>query len=302
MSDCTTGDVFDPAGNGVGSPGGPAPAGGVPEFTHTPRDLSGYRCGAETAVIRLHAGQRATLRLRLKDYNGQPVTGLESSSAFPGTVELRVAHRAGGTPVLVLPLSFMSDDPPVVEGLLDGELTAPGLYQSHVVVLDLDGYLVFAMPVWVEVMPVAGHGCSGPPTISELRLFLRDACPDANLSRTFEYTDDEIAFSIAKPVDEFNANGVPSTRYTVANFPRAYRSYWMEAAASELMRIASRAYMRNHLEYAGAGVTVNDKNKFREYEGAADRLHAKWISFVMQKKREMNFRGGFGGIGSPYAQ
>ena len=129
-------------------------------------------------------------------------------------------------------------------------------------------------------------------SISEVRLAMRDLSLEDNfLLDDVEFTDTEIAWSMRRPVDQWNEtppqlNGASS--YTPSNFP--YRYQWVNAIKGELMLIAAQSYRRNHLQYNAAGLSVDDKNKFTQYEQIGNTLRAEWRDWMMRMKRSLNFQ------------
>jgi len=142
---------------------------------------------------------------------------------------------------------------------------------------------------------------TGPPTIPEVRLFLRDTAPEESyLLESVRFADEEIAYAIQLPVMYWNEVPPPlSPAYTTANFP--YRYHWLIAITGYLFMIAAEQNRANNLQYTAGGTAVNDQNKEMPYEAAADRRLTEWRSFVQAKKASLNIALGFGNLGSGYA-
>jgi hypothetical protein len=140
---------------------------------------------------------------------------------------------------------------------------------------------------------------TGPPTLMEIRLQARDYA-DANLLLgNVEYSDNEIVFSIVRPIQEFNELSPPlSAIFSAASFPWRYQ--WMNAILGNLMRIAADGYRRNRLPVAHGGITVDDKNKDNPYWTVSQQLLQEWRSWMLQKKVELNAREAWGTFASPY--
>jgi hypothetical protein len=141
---------------------------------------------------------------------------------------------------------------------------------------------------------------TGPPTIPEVRLFLRDSSPaESFLLDGVKFADEEIAYAIQLPVMYWNEIPPPlNPIYTTANFP--YRYHWLIAITGHLFMIAAEQHRANNLQYTAGGTAVNDQNKEMPYESAADRRLAEWKSFVIRKKASINHDLGWGTLTSGY--
>jgi hypothetical protein len=132
-------------------------------------------------------------------------------------------------------------------------------------------------------------------SVAEVRLAMRDLSQEDNfLLDDVEFTDTEIAWSMRRPVDQWNETP-PQLRgassYSPSNFP--YRYQWINAIKGELMLIAAQSYRRNHLQYNAAGLSVDDKNKFNQYEQIGNNLKAEWTDWMRKMKRSLNFQRAF---------
>lgn len=289
---------------------------GASDLPHIPSDLSGPACPAAAGVIRVQQNQRVRLHLPLTDGNGDVISlpiGAEESSAgssepssepYGWKAVFVVKHQTGDSrPVICVDAEYLPESDSVFEVSLRGsDLRRPGLFVSQLVVL-IDDEVRFATTYWLEVAAVGTERSASPLTISELRLRLRDVCPEANeVLQDFEYTDDEIALAIRDPVDEFNATRPPRTSYTTSTFPWQWRYQWARASLAVLMKMASRKYLRDHLPYDAGGVAVDSKNKFKEYNAFADELHGEWLNFIYEQKARMNAQRGYGRLRSGYSR
>jgi hypothetical protein len=142
---------------------------------------------------------------------------------------------------------------------------------------------------------------TGPPTVAEVRLFLRDTSPaESFLLDGVKFADEEIAYSIQLPVMYWNEIPPPlNPIYSTLNFP--YRYHWLIAITGHLFMIAAEQNRANNLQYTAGGTAVNDQNKELPYEAAADRRLQEWRSFVMRKKAAINMDLGWGTLGSGYS-
>ena len=80
--------------------------------------------------------------------------------------------------------------------------------------------------------------------------------------------------------------------FNINNFP--YRYHWLNAVKGELMIISAANYRRNHLPYQAAGVSVDDKNKYDQYEKIGRALLQEWKDWMLTTKRSLNLQQAFG--------
>jgi hypothetical protein len=155
-------------------------------------------------------------------------------------------------------------------------------------------------PFYFDVTPnLRAYNPSGPITMAEVRMAVRDVCPEMNfLLDAVEFKDEEIAWAIRRPIDYWNEIPPPIGLYSPVNFP--YRYHWMEAVIGELLRMVAHWLRRNDLDYSAAGLTVRDTSKWPDYmKMGQERLQA-WQVFVKNKKIEKNIAGGFASLGGYY--
>jgi len=157
----------------------------------------------------------------------------------------------------------------------------------------------YRLPCYVEVIPNLANNtywasCSGPLTIAEIRLAIRDKCVEDNfLLDNVEFSDTEIAWAIRRPVEYWNEQPPPLRPcYTPANFP--YRYNWTVGVIGELLRIAGPHYERNRLRYSAGGLSVDDKDKANFYTNLGDRYIQEYREWVQQKKYSINVGNAFG--------
>jgi hypothetical protein len=135
----------------------------------------------------------------------------------------------------------------------------------------------------------------------EIRLQARDFPEANNLLSAVEYSDNEIIFSITRPIQEFNEVSPPLTAYySGSSFPWRYQ--WLNAILGNLMRIAADHYRRNRLPSQHGGLTVDDKNKDNPYWEIAQQLLSDWRLWMLQKKIELNAKSALGSLHSDYSR
>jgi hypothetical protein len=141
-----------------------------------------------------------------------------------------------------------------------------------------------------DISPV-GNDC--PMTDMEVRIFLRDTDPSANiLLDDFEFSPEEIRTAMNITVDRWNDTPPDIYRMDYDEFP--YRSILLMGVASNLLSMAAHRYRRNSLAINAGGTSVNDQDKAREYDQAAMRLRDEYLQAIRKKKRELNVGLGWG--------
>lgn len=140
---------------------------------------------------------------------------------------------------------------------------------------------------------ISPKGNDAPMTDMEVRIFLRDADPAANiLLDDFEFTAEEIRTAMNLAVDKWNDTPPDIYRMDYDHFP--YRSILLLGVASNLLYMAARRYARNSLQINAGGTSVNDQAKAGEYDQASERLRLEYLQAIRMKKRELNTGLGWG--------
>ena len=141
-----------------------------------------------------------------------------------------------------------------------------------------------------EISP-AGNDCA--MTDMEVRIFLRDTDPEANLLLDdFEFSDEEIRTAMNITMDRWNDTPPDIYRMDYDKFP--YRSILLLGVASNLLSMAAHRYRRNSLAINAGGTSVNDQDKAGQYDQAAARLRDEYLHMIRTKKRELNSNLGWG--------
>jgi hypothetical protein len=180
--------------------------------------------------------------------------------------------------------------------------TKPGIHSCTLICYNNDDQIEFTRPYFLEIPPNNLFDSTGPLTTAEVRLFIRDVCPENNyLIDEVEFSDTEIAACIRRPIDKFNAMSPPlGYNLNVTNFP--FREPWLVGTIGYLMQIAAAWYRRNDLPYSAGGVTVDPKDRAGEYEMLAKERLREFMESVSEIKITLNVAQGFGGVGSQYAR
>lgn len=140
---------------------------------------------------------------------------------------------------------------------------------------------------------ISPKGNDAPMTDVEVRIFLRDTDPEANLLiNDLEFSPEEIRTAMNLAMDRWNDTPPDIYRMDYDHFP--YRSILLLGVSANLLSMAAHRYRRNSLAINAGGTSVNDQDKSREYDQAAARLSAEFMQGIRTKKRELNSNLGWG--------
>jgi hypothetical protein len=140
---------------------------------------------------------------------------------------------------------------------------------------------------------------TGPPTLNEIRMAMRDSAGENNLLDACEFSADEVIFSVMRPIAEWNETIPDVRRFNCHTFP--WRELWLKGIMSYLLQTAVFHYTRNKLNASHGGLTVADKDKDREYQGMAQMFREEWLRGMRAKKLEINIALTYGEMRSGYA-
>ena len=276
--------------------------------------LHGRPLLARTKTFVLEAGQEAVLEHVMQDRQGNPIA-LSDCLIGGATVRFRLSEAlttgpdwqtAPGFTAVIVDASqgrvqvTLPGTATTRAGVYFGEFAfvVPGAGTSRRMVFSNIVYVVINRGLWGET----AIGDVGPPSVAEIRLHLRDTSPEESfLLDAIAFTDDEIAAAIIRPVEQWNATPPPGPRFTTTNFP--YRYYWLEAICANLFLLAEERYRRNSLQYAAAGVQVNDYDKEVNYQRAGQLRQQLWMDFMRREKYRLNAEATIteiGGFWPPY--
>ncbi len=183
-----------------------------------------------------------------------------------------------------------------------------GLYEMHWAVRNEDDEPVFVTRSLLSLehtlyaeQPFRLQKTKGPPTIQEIRMYMRDAHAHENLLLDdVEFGDEQILDAVLSPIDTWN-DALPPIRskMTVANFP--FREQWKMAIVGRLLVTAAHGYRRNHLPYQAGGTSVDDQNKEQQYLSMGLRLLEEYKQWVAGRKMALNVSRVWGSSSSEYA-
>lgn len=265
--------------------------------------------------VQVNQGQAATIRYTMLNQNGDPVD-LSVCLLAAGTVEARIHEtRLIEPPGYVQVLCTIVNDQqpnPGADGCVDVQLpdcvvAHPGVLRVEFAMLDVNEniiftnwiYLVVNRGLWGPDNSLLQQG--GPPSVAEIKLFLRDSDATDNLWLGIEEFDiAEIAACIQLPIDYFNESQPPlHQKWSTRNFP--WRYFWLQGICAQLYKLAARHYNRVHLPYQQqGGLMVDDKNKAKEYHAMYQEDWTEFKDWVLRKKVEINAWGAVNAVGSDY--
>jgi len=185
--------------------------------------------------------------------------------------------------------------------LTDAIINKAGIWQVDIGITDTDGNLRVVDKGYLSVErtlfgDIDSLSCF--PTISEIRVRLRDTVVENDLHDEYEFDDMEIIEALLRPVQQWNETPPNVAHYDASNFPWTY--HWTNATVCELLKTAAHWYRRNKLKASHGGITVDDKSKDVEYLAVARAMQEEWMEWMLRKKIEINLSLASGSVGSPY--
>lgn len=296
----------------------------------TPKDAStGKAILTRTFAVEIRGQQKATIQFTMRDRQGTPVDLSHCACEPDGSLSLSVSDSDSdddGTPECMYRLVFRmaeylsgggkeyaaryvdAKNGVVAVDLMPDDTKLPGIYFGEFALVEEDidpttgdSVVVFSNKFYVNIGRNLWNNrmhCQnplGPPSISEVRMFLRDSSSDESyLLDNVAFTDEEIMQATWMPIAYWNETPPPVAYHSTATFP--YRYNWLMAITGYLFLIVAEQQRRNNLQYSAAGVQVNDQNREMNYEQAAQNKLNDWKLFVRAKKVEINLANAYGGI------
>lgn len=248
-------------------------------------------CGQAVWIMRQKNGNALDLSSCLEDVDPDASVSVE---ADVNSVKVRFRGCDRAEPLYQVTGSVLDAASGMVQFPVSPICKFPGIFEFQVAIVDPDGDPLIVDGGLISVEPgLWGHtSISGPPTIQEIRLHLRDTGAENDLLGDYEFDDAEILESIRRPVMHFNEMPPTLRQYNCMNFPWRYQ--WLNATVAELLRTAAHHYVRNKMQASGSGLSVDDKNKNDDYLRIAKMYRDEWLEFIRLKKASLNM-GGFAG-------
>ena len=129
----------------------------------------------------------------------------------------------------------------------------------------------------------------------DVRIWLRDNDPEANkLLDDYEFSPEEIRTAMTLTVDHWNDQPPYIKSYDYDKFP--YRSKLLQGTAANLLFMAAHRFRRDSLQYSAGGLTIQDQEKYQQYDNAGNGLWQQYHEWVMWNKRSLNAEQGFATI------
>ena len=277
-------------------------------------------------AVAIPQGMSPVIEMILRDTEGRPInftscgfgTG-SSSSATPvsssssataaASVKLRVREAMDVSQSTSVDIQgvFVQPDAGVVRARVPiGVTELTGIFNGNWGVISAEGDLVYSSRFFIvveksEFGTVNSNIRSGLPSVSEVRLRMRDNSPDDNpLLNTLEFDLSEICESMLHCVRQWNTMQPPiGISFNTTNFPNPY--VLMDGVMGDLYLAAAKHYRRNQLAYTAGGLSVDDKNKAQEYEVTGDKMIQEYLKWVKMTKIQINKQAWDGSMGSGYA-
>lgn len=293
------------------------------------------RCPIMTRVraFLCQQGVRSTLEYQFTNREGRPldldavlpgvdgtlsVSESDTQSVSPtGDIVARI-RQAGVTgqpnskePIYVVGCSpYESATGKVRLTLTDNLVQRAGLYEMFFAIRDADEKPLLINRALLSIehtlfadQPYSSDGqlTNGPPTIQEIRMYMRDSHRYENLLLDdVEFGDEEIVQAILAPINMWN-DALPPMKLKMKTTTFPYREQWKLAIAGYLFLSASHRYRRNALAYSAGGTGIDDQNKEREYAAAGEKLLQEYKAWVNDAKMSLNMQGVTSHFGSPYS-
>ena len=271
--------------------------------------VNGTSVVAKQRAISILQGQAATIAWQMHDSRGVPVdlSPLMTDSSLKVLLRIKeqISLNNSQSPPKEIDMELVTPEVGKVSVAVTPEMVAnPGVYYAEVALVSSltdPPTLIFANVFSLIISrSTFGTNCAGgPPSIAEIRLHLRDSSPaESFLLDNLMFDDAEIALAITRPIMYWNEVPPPIQEYTTETFP--FRYHWLEGICANLFFMVAEQFRRNQLDYAAAGVTVNDQNKEQNYERAGQMRWQMYMDWVKVKKAQINLEGGYGTVGSIY--
>lgn len=243
-----------------------------------------------------------------------PEDDVSTSGSGHGEVILRckeiISNADNSNPVIQVPGKVTDARNGVVQFDLTAEMVKlAGIYQLSIAIFDQNSRNVKVdQPIlWVErslfrLDTTDTTFNQGPPTLQDVRQAMIDSSPAENtLLDSVEFTDDQIAGALVKPVRQWNETPPPlRPPLDTRTFP--FLEAWIGAIVGHLFMFAAHNYRRNVLQTNAGGINIADKAKEPQYLQAGQLQLQNYTNFVQYKKLEINTALCSGSVGSTYGR
>ncbi len=270
--------------------------------------LYGVELATKRRAILATQGQDATVSCQLFNRDGNPVDlttcGILDSNDEDVTVKIREAINTSCRVHTILATVTNAETGEISVPLPTKVRDNPAVYIFEVAVTLGGDSTSFSNQfyLWVDrgLFGDSSYPHGGPPNLDDIRLSMRDNAPEENrLLDDFEFDLSEVCHAAVFTCRYWNECQPPiNVFFDTMTFPAKER--WLMAICGQLFTMASHRFRRNHLPYQAGGLSVDDQNKFLQYEAAGLRLLQDYREWVKQKKVAANCMAAMTSQGSPY--
>jgi hypothetical protein len=254
-------------------------------------------------------GQEAVVQCQLLNRNGDPVDltscGIVDGDEENVTVKVRETINTSATVYTLAATVLAAETGTLDVELPEGVINNPAVYLLEVGVTMGDSSLTTfsnQFYLWVDrgLFGDPMNPCGGPPNLDDIRLAMRDNAPEENLLLDdFEFDLAEVCHAAVFTCRYWNESQPPIDCYfNTMTYPAKER--WLSAICGQLFLVASHRFRRNHLPYQAGGISVDDQNKFTQYEATGLRILQDYREWVKQKKVQLNCMAAITSGGSSY--
>lgn len=259
-------------------------------------------------AVAIPGGSVVAIRLQLFDQNGNPIDISDCGpQAGPQSTVVTARIREAIAPACTTPTEVSAEVETSTQGIVLFTVpstisNAPGVYLAEIGVFSGSGVLKFTnqLYLWVNSGLFSTSQYGGPPTLDDIRLFIRDNAPEENLLLDdFEFDMAEICQAAINAVRYWNeANPDVGVYFTTVTYCGNHK--WLQAIGAHMLMVAAHRFRRNHLPYQAGGVSVDDQNKFQMYDQTGQMLMQEYKEWVKQKKVAINCFAAITSTGSSY--
>ena len=182
----------------------------------------------------------------------------------------------------------------------DSILAKAGIWIIEFYIVDQSSNKIFVNDAYLNI-ELSGLSATftGPPTVPEVRLFLRDYAQENELLDAVDFDGSEIAFAADMCVNEWNeADPWDGPHYTTQTFQ--FRRNWLIGMCGYLFSIAADHYARNQMQKDMGQLAYDDKAKYQIYQQKSMAARQEWMAFVASRKTVLAAQTGFAEINGVY--
>ncbi len=267
--------------------------------------LYGVQFPTKRRAILIPQGQLATAVLPILNSDGNPIDlSLCSDNTFQSLIREIIALRSSD---IIEATTTVSDAGAGEVSVAIPSIVAsnPGVYLLEVGWLNDDDELIGSnrFYLWVDrgLFATPLYPMGGPPSVDNIRLFMRDNAPEENrLIDEFEFDLAELCHAAELGVRIWNESQPPvGISFSTCTYPAKER--WLYAIAGQLLIMAAHRFRRNQMASQAGGISIDDQNKHQQYEVVGLRYMQEYREWVKQKKAEINAYNAMTTQTSPYA-